>query len=692
VARPRRIAAVVLAGACALATAGGTAAYAESASVSPRNASYRIEATLDHVARTIDGREVLSWRNLQQRPTAELRFHLYWNAWRNDRSTWLLESRLGARRRRRALDDVRDGDWGWIDVRSVRLLAGGGEDADRADPPEADLTDKLRFESPDDGNPDDRTVLVVALPREVAPGETVQLELTWKAKIPRTFARTGVRGDFFFVAHWFPAVGVFEPEGWNCHQFHAATEFFSDYGTYDVSLTLPHDYVVGATGVEVERRDNDDGSVTRRWRQADVHGFTWTASPDYVGLDATFDEADMPLVKLHLLLQPEHLRQAGRHFDAVRTALKYYGTWFGPYPYGHLTVIDPAWGSDAGGMEYPTLFTCGTRLFAPVGGDAPESVTIHEAGHQFWYGVVGNNEFEHAWLDEGINTYAQLRVLDAAYPPRVLVERYLRPPGERDTSRGFLPLTFRDIPISRWTDRTLRYRSATNSDAPRVPTYLYYPPTAAAVSYDKTALWLRTLELHLGWDTLRAILAEFFTRYRFAHPRPEDFFAVAEEVSGQDLSWFFDQVYNDSVVFDYAVESVSSLPAAPRGWVESNGALELQERKPSAGEQGAIQRTEVVVRRLGGGVFPVDVLLAFDDGYEQRETWDGREHWKRIVVERPARLKHAIVDPDGKLALDAQRTNNSRVLDSHAQLPAVKWSSKWMIWLQDLMQAMAFFV
>src|SRR3990172_7586073 len=126
---------------------------------------------------------------------------------------------------------------------------------------------------------------------------------------------------------------------------------------------------------------------------------------------------------MRLLLQPEHADQADRHFAATRAALEYYGTWFGPYPYGHITIVDPvttfnpaSQGESTGGMEYPTLFPAGTRLAVPLAGTQPESVTVHEAGHQFWYGIVATNEFEHAWMDEGFNTFSTARVLDVAYP------------------------------------------------------------------------------------------------------------------------------------------------------------------------------------------------------------------------------------------------------------------------------------
>ena len=152
----------------------------------------------------------------------------------------------------------------------------------------------------------------------------------------------------------------------------------------------------------------------------------------------------MPSVDMRLLIQPEHLDQAERHFDATAAALLNYGKWFGPYPYDHITVVDPAFGSGAGGMEYPTIFTCGTRLFNPFGGGSPEGVTVHEAGHQFWYGLVGNNEFEFAWVDEGLNEFSEDRTMEVTYGESMLVKRYLRPPGMRIRG-GFFPVLFKDF-------------------------------------------------------------------------------------------------------------------------------------------------------------------------------------------------------------------------------------------------------
>jgi Peptidase family M1 domain len=647
-----------------------TAVAPASRARSPRNASYTITARLDPASRTLTGEQLLTWRNIASIPAASLQFHLYYNAWRNTRSTWMREQILGGS------DEIAaapESDWGWIDVISVKLIGTSGAPVD--------VTSRLRFIAPDDGNSDDRTVAEIPLESPVAPGETVNVQIAWSSRVPRTFARTGAVGNYYFLAQWFPKIGVLEDSGWNCHQFHAATEFFADFGIYDVRLTVPDGWIVGASGIERSRRDEADGTTTHHYYAEDVHDFAWTTSPDYVERTERFSHANLPSVAMRLLLQPEHARQADRHFEATHAALRYYGEWFGPYPYPNITIVDPAWQSGAGGMEYPTLFTAGSRLLAPRRVAQPEGVTVHEAGHQFWYGLVASNEFEHAWMDEGLNTFSTARVLDQFFGPSYYSKRYFG---------GFVPWAFDDLRLTRAVDgnRLPGYRLAADLDAPSTPTWRYWPPTASAITYNKTALWLHTLERMLGWETLQRILSTYFTRYAFAHPKPENFFAVAKEVSGRDLTPFFDQVFRSSAVFDYGVEVFTSERASDHGYFGDSGS-----RRFSADERvGESYRTTLVVRRFGDGILPVGVRIRFEDNQEARWTWDGRDRWKRFDVDRPVRAASAEVDPDRVLLLDVNYTNNSRSLAPRTKAAARKWSLVWLIWLQDHLLTYGFFI
>jgi hypothetical protein len=615
---------------------------------SPRNANYEIDVTLDHASRRLEGRETIRWRNLSNQPATELQFHLYWNAWRNADSTWLRE-----RRRAGPFTAPRNDAWSSSDVSAIRVK--------RPDGTHVDLTAHMRFVAPDDGNAADQTVLAVPLTTDVQPNETIEIQVEWTSKIPRPFARTGYVDDNYFIAQWFPKLGVLEDRGWNTHQFHAATEFYSDFGVYDVRITVPRGFVVGASGRETLRTDNADGTTTHRYRGEDIHDFAWTASPRVVELVRTFEHPTLPAVDIRLLMQPERLDQTERYFAIVRATLQRYGEWFGAYPYGHVTVIDPAFQSGSDGMEYPTLFTGRGRWLAPSSVQVPESTTSHEAGHQWWYGIVATNEFEHAWMDEGINTYATARVIDEAFNPNRVEARYFG---------GFVPWAFGDIPVSRIDgDRLAGYRDNAEAEVPATPTFRYWPSTATFISYNKTALWLHTLEGHLGWPVMQRALSTYFDRWKFRHPQPDDFFAIVNEVSGQDMTWFFDQVYRSSNVFDYGVQ-------------------ELQSRSAGA----STFESSVVVRRFGEATFPVDVVTTFRNGEQIIEHWDGLDRRAIFTYERPSPAVSVQVDPQRVLLLDINYTNNSRTLEPRAGEAGLKWSLKWLSWLQDLMLTYAFFV
>jgi aminopeptidase N len=188
------------------------------------------------------------------------------------------------------------------------------------------------------------------------------------------------------------------------------------------------------------------------------------------------------------------------------------------------------------------------------------------------------------------------------------------------------------------------------------------------MTYNKTALWLHTLERYIGWRRLQRGMALFFARFAFKHPAPEDFFAALNEGAGRDLTWYFDQVYRSSNVFDYAV-------------------LQLTSRR----DANSIH-TDLVVQRLGEAVFPVDVEVTFADGSKAREHWDGRDRWKLYTYERADKADYAQVDPNRTLLLDVNYTNNSMTLSPKTDAATTKWALKWMVWVQDLMLTYGFFV
>lgn len=634
-----------------------------------KTASYDIDVRLDPAARTITGREVITWRNPGQIPAFSIRLHLYWNAFRNTRSTWMRQRHLAGDT---PFGDRSAEDFGYTTVtRLVRVNNNSSE---------TDLTKDVRFISPDDQNADDRTLAAADLADPVPPGDTLVLRVEWTGKFPKNFDRTGQIGNYFFVSQWFPKLGVFEGLGWTAHQFFANSEFYADFGDYDVRMTVPQGWLVGATGVEQSKTDAGQSQTTHRYAQENVHDFAWTTSPDFIERRQAFETPGRPQVQMRALLQPEHAHLAQRHFDGAAAALKYYGDWYGAYPYPTLTIVDPPFQSTSGGMEYPTLFTAGTSWWSPPHSGEPEYVVLHEAGHQFWYGLVANDEVNYGWLDEGLNEYSDAHVQDLAFQPRYFTQRFFG---------GFVPWLYRDITLKRATDLNWMntYRRAADRDAIATPTAALWPGTNQAQTYHKTALMLHTLERMHTWEVMQRVFSVYFARWKFQHPRPEDFFAVLNEVTGKDHAWFIDQVYRSSNTFDYAIERFVSEPITARGLMESDSGLTFQEPK-SEGQY----RTTVVVRRLGAGQFPVDVLVTFDDGGQARERWDGAARWTVFTFDRPHKAVSAQVDPERVLLLDTNYTNNSKTLEPKADVAATKWSLRWMVWLQDLFMTWAFVV
>lgn len=643
---------------------------------SPRIANYDIDVTLDPATRTLTGSELITWHNRGALPAYSLRLHLYWNAFRNTNSTWLKQRRLVGDN---PFAGAEADDFGYTAVTRIVIVNADGSDA-------VDLTKDLRFISPDDQNADDRSLAAATLVTAIQPGETLRLRIDWKGRFPKNFDRTGVIGNYYFVSQWFPKLGVFDA-GWTAHQFFANSEFFADFGNYDVRMTVPKGWILGATGVEQSRTDNPSTApgaggptTTHRYTQADVHDFAWTTSPDFIEKRQQFEAQGRAPVQMRLLLQPEHEYLADRHFAGAAAALKYYGEWYGAYPYPTLTIVDPAWQSQSGGMEYPTIFTAGTRWLSPRYSNDPEYVVLHEAGHQFWYGLVANDEVTAAWLDEGINEYSDSRVQWESLQPNYLVERFF---GD------FIPWQYRDIRLQRATDTNWMntYRRAPDRDSISTPTAGLWPATHQNMSYHKAALMLHTLERMYTWEVMQKVLSIYFTRWRFKHPAPGDFFAVLDEVTGKNHQWFIDQVYTSSNTFDYAIDDLSSEPIGARGLMESPEGLKFQETKVD----GQF-RTKVTVRRLEAGQFPVDVLVTFSDGGQARESWDGRSRWQVFTFDRPVKAVSAQIDPERRLLLDTNYTNNSRTLEPATDRAATTWSLRWMVWMQDLFMTWAFLI
>jgi hypothetical protein len=618
--------------------------------MSERVVHYEIDAKYDAGKHTVDATEVLTYHNITGQALDHFPFHLYQNAFQQ-KATFVRESKLVGSRDT-AYAKWEDKDYGSEDIKSIEVVGQG------------DLTTQLQYQQPDDGNKDDKTVVDLHVPQAIAPGAYVQFKIAFQTKFPETQARSGWKRDFVLGGQWFPKVGVFWHGAWNCHQYHNTTEFFADFGVYDVKLTVPNYEVVGASGVLVSDAANADGTKTYTYHGDDIHDFAWTASPRYKVKDDGVFQGQMGPVKLRIMMQPAHWSQAERHEKILMQTLERFEKWYGPYPYKTLTLVDPEPDSAAGGMEYPTFITGDSSWFMPKGVLMPEVVVEHEFGHQYWYGMVATNEFEDAWMDEGINSYTEVKVLDSIFgQDRSILQQAGVTFSEREQQR-------------------LSYIGAADLDAMAQKAYEYYGSNSyGGITYGKTASVLLTLEGIVGEDTMAKAMRVYFMKYRFTHPVKEDFLKTIEEVSGKDLRWYFDKAVYGTQVLDYEVRKVDSFPA---NWYE--------DEKKGAGkkkdDKDTVYLSTVWLHRKGEFVMPVELEVKFTNGEKVREHWDGQSRWVKFQYEKKGKIESAEIDPDHKILIDRDNFNNSRRAEPNPKATR-KLSNYWLFVTQWLGQAVA---
>ena len=613
---------------------------AQNKPLSNRIANYTIDVTLNAEKKTLVGKETLVWKNTSADNITELQFHLYLNAFRDKNSTFMKES--GGQLRGDRVDASDIANMGSIDITSMKVRNG------------ETLTQKIKFIQPDDLNDKDRTVISVPLSKPLLPNESIVLDIDFKAKLPKIFARTGFADNYFLVGQWFPKIGVYEPAGmryatkgqWNCHQFHANTEFYADFGSYLVNMTIPKDFKLAATGIFQRETINKNNTKTITYKADDVHDFAWTTSPRFV-----ITEQQWKHVKIKAVMQPEHTGSTDRYFQSAIVALEYFEKHVGKYPHTVLSLIDPPVnGAGSGGMEYPTFITCGTTWGLPKGIRIPEIVTIHEFGHQYFQGMLASNEFEESFLDEGFNQYYEGRIMD---------ENYI--PGSQVNFFGFL---VNDMETSR--------RSYVKMKNPKITevfrnAWEYPTGTYTIMTYTKTAVWMKTLENLIGRKVMDEVMQTYFARWRFKHPCVRDFITIVNEIVpkrlgnkyGADMNWYFEQVLYKAPVLDYAINSLNTV---------GNG-------KTTTGTFTA--------ERLGDMILPTEIQVKFADGSQQLISWNGQEKTKVFKFNKA--VTSAKVDPENKLLLDLNFNNNSKAIEPPT-LVIKKYSLKIMFWVQNLMQ------
>jgi hypothetical protein len=522
----------------------------------------------------------------------------------------------------------------------------------------------MHFVQPDDSNSYDMTVLQIDLTEAVMPGDTLWFNIDFESKLPSPIVRTGFNKDFYFIGQWFPKFGVYEmagmrqrpSDGWNCHQFHPESEFYANHSVYNVTVTIPKEYVAGSGGKLMSEKDNGDSTKTIVWRAEDIVDFAWTAWPGYKVFTDKWRGTDITF-----LTSTERMEQVERQMTSVKNALEYLDINVGPFPWSHLTFVDPPnIGAGSGGMEYTTIFTSESSDIMPEEIYMPEMVSVHEFGHAYFMGIFASNEFEEPWIDEGINSFWEQRIMDHYY-------------GNGYGLISFPFLKIADAGMARMPYLLSPSRQAATND---LNSWSYPHGTYGLMSYQKTALWLHTLQGLIGEETMNNVFKEYYQRWGFRHPSGKDFIEVVNDVVkhdlgdkyGPDMNWYFDQVLYGSGICDYKLISFSNRKATGYKGVELEGDS-VSYVKPD-GKSDSVYISTVRIERAGEITLPVEVLVHFDDGNEVLENWDGKARFKDFTYSGKAKVEWVNIDPENKIPMDVNRINNS--IRFHQGFPALR--------------------
>jgi aminopeptidase N len=377
-------------------------------------------------------------------------------------------------------------------------------------------------------------------------------------------------------------------------------------------------------------------------------------------------------VKITFLYPPERKYQVARQLKAVKYALDYLSRNVGPYPWPHLTFVDPpSVGNGAGGMEYTTIFTSMSSDIMPAWLHMPEMVTIHEFGHAYFMGILASNEFEEPWLDEGVNSFWEERIMDHYYGPE----------------GGMLDLPFlkiNDQSIGRSSYVASGSRQAVSNGA---YSWKYPHGTYSMMSYQKTATWLYTMMGIIGEQTTNKVFQEYYRQWAFKYPSGRDFITVVNNVVtdrygekfGKDMNWFFDQTTYGTGICDYKVNSFYNIKNRSFEGVRFEGdsvKMEIPDLK-----KDTTYTSTVELERVGDMMLPVEVLVHFNNGDRVREKWDGKSRVKDYIYTGTRKVDWVKIDPEYKITMDVNYINNSMTSNPDAA-PVKRIADKLLIFME----------
>ena len=486
--------------------------------------------------------------------------------------------------------------------------------------------------------PDNPDIAILLLPKAIEPGEVAQINTPFEVQIPYCFSRLGHVRQAYQITQWYPKPAVYDHNGWHPMPYLDMGEFYSEFGTFDVEITLPSNYVVGATGVlqtpseqaflaqrveetntylaKLDKEAVPDLTIpasskkhkTIRYTAENVHDFAWFADKRFMVQKDTVLLDDGSVIDTWALFNQQQQQYWKHAMSFIKRSLHFYSTHVGNYPYPQATAVHSALGA-GGGMEYPMITNCGS-----VGSlQSLDELIAHELGHNWFYGILASNERDHAWMDEGLNSY-----YDHKYSETYYGKSSINIPGyfSRNTNMSIYRMAY-------------LYQARRNKDqAPDTPSDELSEINYFLSAYEKPAQILHYLFQYVGKTDFDRAMQAYYQQWKFKHPQPDDFIAVLERELGESLDWFYKGLILDNARQDYGIQSVK--------------------------EEG----DEILVVVKNKGEVPGPFLLgAFKDSIQWYQIWvEGFEGEKQISI--PANNYTTIeIDPE-QLTFDINRKDN----------------------------------
>ena len=593
--------------------------YSLTAQYFQQNVDYTIKVKLDDEKHQLNGNISIVYTNNSSQTLNELYFHLWPNAYENKKSALAEQMKEDGER---ILEFPKKGETGKISNLSFKQ--------------EGDSLGWSYTEEPD--------VALLKLNQALLPGGKTTISTPFLVDIPSgKISRLGHIGQQYQITQWYPKPAVYDQNGWNAMPYLNQGEFYSEFGTFDVEITLPKNYVVGATG-NIENADEiewlktlaKDTSKTSKedekfpessseWKTLkysaeNVHDFAWFCDKRY---RVKKSEIVLPhskrAVTTWAMYSPAGGETWDRATDYLDHAIFYYSLWNGDYKYDQMTAVEGALSAGAG-MEYPNVTVIGSESSDLL----LEQVIMHETGHQWFYGMLGSNERLHPWMDEGMNTYCEIRYMETKYPDGGfdIPERLAKPfQLENFTHYSYHQLLY-ELSAKRNDDQPIEYHSRDYSS-------LNY----GAVVYSKTGLMIRYLQEYLGKERMDKCLQDYFEKWSLKHPQPKDLIESFESSAGEDLSWFFDSFQNVEKL-DYKLKSVKKKDGAISLRLKAKGGLDFPVQvalmKDNAVVQSVWSRDSTITFSSEGTSIKIDPMGRTPDVYPRNNQIKTKGLFKKL--------------------------------------------------------------